>query len=149
MNIQLWNCYLKIVKLSVLYYLCILLLQLTQGSHQKNDTFRKKSKKVRGGGPGVPVEAPSTPLQNWAEDKKDKKAVQKKAKKTGGQKSCHPLLHNFMKTIKKIPGFSIPIQREASSTITKNENLFTILIICITYCFGAGRSATSSPGGSS
>ena len=40
---------------------------------------------------------------------KDKKAVQKEAKKTGGQrdkkeKSCHPL-HNLMKTIKKIPGF--------------------------------------------
>ena len=40
---------LQIVKLNVLYYLCILLLQLTQGSHQKNETFRKKSKKVRGG----------------------------------------------------------------------------------------------------
>ena len=92
-------------------------------------------------------------MDGTSADKKKSKQSQgegkKKAKKANSskkKKQTHPL-QNLMKTIKNIPGFSIPrttIRRVLRQTITIN-----MLYICNLYyfCFCAGPSAKCIPRG--
>ena len=82
-------------------------------------------------------------MDGTSADKKKSKQSQGEGKK---KKQTHPL-QNLMKTIKNIPGFSIPrttIRRVLRQTITIN-----MLYICNLYyfCFCAGPSAKCIPRG--